>query len=114
MELLFLIALSSLPAMGSLLLAARLWGKDTVIRYVRELAWSANQISWSICRRLLAALRALVAVEIDEDEMRDKILDEVEERLHNRLGREIQHLNNRVYDLDAKVRGLTPQVEDRY
>jgi hypothetical protein len=108
---LFLVMLAPVAWIASLLMAAKLFGQPVVLRWVRNTAWQANQLGLGICRRLLAAARALVSVELDEATAKDTIAEDVEDAILHRIMGRITAIDNRVYDLLTRVEALEEKKE---
>jgi hypothetical protein len=84
-------------------MAAKLFGQPAVIRWVRETAWQFECLVRNTARRILAACRALVSVDIDEDSAKDALAESVEEQVLHRVMQQVNVINNHVYDLRTRL-----------
>lgn len=121
MDIVFLVCLSTLPLMGSLWLAARIWGKPAVIKFVREAAWQLGRLAEGLGRRLIGGLRVLIGAHLDEEDAASDIAEEVEERLSYRvnssvdlLKHQLNGLRHRVENLEKQARMVLPISGDAY
>lgn len=103
MDIVFLACWATLPLIGSLLLAARLWGKERVIRAVGDWAFNTRWILDGFACRLLRACRALVAVDLDAADLRDDLVDEVEEMVSRKMQERLTLLNSKIHALEHQV-----------
>lgn len=99
MEIFFLAAWALVPVMLSLLLAARLFGRDAVVKWCRDTSWQINRILADFGHRVVMAIRAFFAVAVDEGD----VMDELEDRLVERLSSRLTLLDNKIYDTAERV-----------
>jgi hypothetical protein len=93
------------PVFCLALIAASSWlfGRDVVMRQLALLYAALVPAVSAVSRRLLAAARVLIGVEIDADAVKDDIVDAVEERLSYRIGNDVNMLNNKLYHVEQRI-----------
>lgn len=99
MEIFFLGLWALVPVMFSLILAARLFGREAVVKWCRDTSWRINSILADFGHRVVAAIRAFFAVAINEAD----IMDELEDRLVERLEHRLTLLDNKIYDVQERT-----------
>jgi hypothetical protein len=102
MDTLFLAVWAVVPVLLSLLLATRLWGKPTVLKWWGEMWWQLKKSVINLTRRTVAAIRVFLADEIDED----AALDELEERVAHRLHGRLTAIDNKIHHMREKQTAL--------
>jgi hypothetical protein len=99
MSTLFAAVWALVPMMVSLLLAARLWGRERVLKCCDEMWWRFKKSCINLTRRTVAAVRVFLAEEVDEY----AALDELEERVEHRLQGRLTALDAKIYKLQTAV-----------
>ena len=99
MEIFFLGLWAVVPVMLSLILASWLFGRSAVVKWCRDMSWQINKILADLCHRCVMAARSFLAVAVDEGD----VMDELEDRLIDRIELRLTRLDNKLYDTDERV-----------